>query len=85
VVTSEQGQLLMKSWRSLLNFAGFPLCVEILGEIYLRHNERAVECCAIALQFNNVFVKAAQDKLCKAGTKEGCCVSLLYICLCRLC
>jgi len=30
-------------------------------------------------------VKAAKDSLCKVETKEGCCVSLLYICLGRLC
>jgi len=30
-------------------------------------------------------VKADYHSLCKVETKEGCCVSLLYICLWRLC
>jgi len=48
VVTSEQGQLLIKSWPSPLNFDGFVL-VRWNSRGNLRHNERAVECCAIAL------------------------------------
>jgi len=30
-------------------------------------------------------VKAAYARLGKVETKEGCCFSLLHICLCRLC
>jgi len=48
VVTSEQGQLLIKSWPSPLNVAGFAL-VRWNSRGNLRHNECAVECCAIAL------------------------------------
>jgi len=45
MVTSEQGQLLIKSWPSPLNFA----LVRWNSRGNLRRNECAVECCAIAL------------------------------------
>jgi len=48
VVTSEQGQLLIKCSPSSLNFAGFAL-LRWNSWGNLRHNECAVECCAIAL------------------------------------
>jgi len=47
VVTSEQGRLL-KSWLLPLNIAGFAF-VRWNSRGNLRHDECAVECCAIAL------------------------------------
>jgi len=48
VVTSNQGQLLIKSWPSSLNFAGIALWRwDSRGN--LRHNDCAVECSSIAL------------------------------------
>jgi len=49
MVTSEQGRLLIKSWPSSLNLAGIAL-VRWDSRGNLRHNECAVQCCAIALQ-----------------------------------
>jgi len=54
-----------------------PLCVEILEEIYVIMN--------VLWSVVQSLCSCVQIELEKVETKEGCCVSLSYICLWRLC